>query len=156
MTVGDTPALTDYPAAVGVALGVVFTAILLFVSGRFDPTNGVLDALDPGGARLHWDCDGQSAVPDPRRRDERRGGWRADGGVRRDRGLLARPREGKLMSMLGLVLVIILILILLGGVGPSIYPGASWPYGYGLGHGGVGIIGIILIVILILALMGRL
>jgi FtsH-binding integral membrane protein len=42
MTVGDTPALTDYPAAVGVALGVVFTAILLFVSGRFDPTNGVL------------------------------------------------------------------------------------------------------------------
>jgi hypothetical protein len=42
MTVGDAPALTDYPAAVGVALGVFFTAILLVVSGRFDPTNGVL------------------------------------------------------------------------------------------------------------------
>ena len=44
MTIGDasSPQLTDYPAAVGVALGVLFTAILLVVSGRFDPTNGVL------------------------------------------------------------------------------------------------------------------
>jgi FtsH-binding integral membrane protein len=42
MTDAPNPQLTDYPAAVGVALGVLFTAILLVVSGRFDPTNGVL------------------------------------------------------------------------------------------------------------------
>ena len=59
------------------------------------------------------------------------------------------------MSLLGIVLVVILILILLGGIGPAIYPGASWPYGYGLGHGGVGLIGVILVILLILALLGR-
>ena len=42
MTLPDSPQLTDYPAAVGVVLGVLLTAVLLFVSGRFDPTNGVL------------------------------------------------------------------------------------------------------------------
>ena len=42
MTDAPAPQLTDYPAAVGVVLGVLLTAVLLFVSGRFDPTNGVL------------------------------------------------------------------------------------------------------------------
>ena len=42
MAAPDTPQLTDYPAAIGVAIGVLFTAILLVVSGRFDPTSGVL------------------------------------------------------------------------------------------------------------------
>jgi uncharacterized BrkB/YihY/UPF0761 family membrane protein len=37
-----TPKLTDYPASVGIALGVLFTAILLVVAGRFDPSGGVL------------------------------------------------------------------------------------------------------------------
>jgi FtsH-binding integral membrane protein len=36
------PKLLDYPASLGVALVVVFTAILLFLAGRFDPTGGVL------------------------------------------------------------------------------------------------------------------
>lgn len=42
MTDAQAPQLTDYPAAVGVVLGVLLTAGLLFVSGRFDPTNGIL------------------------------------------------------------------------------------------------------------------
>jgi uncharacterized BrkB/YihY/UPF0761 family membrane protein len=32
----------DYPAATGMAFGIVFTTCLLFVAGRFDPTQGVL------------------------------------------------------------------------------------------------------------------
>lgn len=59
------------------------------------------------------------------------------------------------MSLIGIILVVILILILLGGVGPSIYPGSPWPYAYGLGHGGIGVIGLILIILVVLALTGR-
>lgn len=36
------PKVFDYPASVGIALGIVFTAILLIVAGRFDPTAGTL------------------------------------------------------------------------------------------------------------------
>ena len=42
MTDAPTQQLSDYPAAVGMALGVLLTTILLVASGRFDPTNGVL------------------------------------------------------------------------------------------------------------------
>ena len=56
---------------------------------------------------------------------------------------------------MGLVLVIILILILLGGIGGP-YIGAPFTYGYGLGHGGIGIIGIVLLVLIVLLVMGRL
>jgi uncharacterized RDD family membrane protein YckC len=34
--------LLSYPISIGVTLGVVLTSILLVVSGRFDPTQGVL------------------------------------------------------------------------------------------------------------------
>lgn len=37
-----TPKMLDYPASIGIAMGVVFTTILLMVAGRFDPTGGVL------------------------------------------------------------------------------------------------------------------
>ena len=37
-----TPRILDYPASIGIALVVVFTAILLVVAGKFDPTQGVL------------------------------------------------------------------------------------------------------------------
>lgn len=37
-----TPKIMDYPASVGIALGIVFTAILLIVAGKFDPTHGTL------------------------------------------------------------------------------------------------------------------
>lgn len=36
------PKLVDYPASVGIALGIMFTALLLYVAGKFDPTHGVL------------------------------------------------------------------------------------------------------------------
>lgn len=36
------PKLVDYPSAIGIALVVVFTTILLFVAGKFDPTGGTL------------------------------------------------------------------------------------------------------------------
>ena len=36
------PKLTDYPASIGIALVVVLTTALLFVTGRFDATGGVL------------------------------------------------------------------------------------------------------------------
>lgn len=36
------PKLVDYPAAIGIALGIIFTTALLYVSGKFDPTHGVL------------------------------------------------------------------------------------------------------------------
>jgi uncharacterized BrkB/YihY/UPF0761 family membrane protein len=36
------PKLTDYPASVGLAVGVILTIILLFIAGKFDPTGGVL------------------------------------------------------------------------------------------------------------------
>lgn len=36
------PKIFDYPGAVGVSFIIVFTTILLFVSGKFDPTMGVL------------------------------------------------------------------------------------------------------------------
>jgi hypothetical protein len=54
--------------------------------------------------------------------------------------------------LLGYLLVILIIALLLGGVG-------WWhviPYGYGLGHFGLGGLVLVLIVILILVLMGRL
>jgi len=34
--------LSNYPSAVAVATGVIFTAILLFISHKFDPTQGAL------------------------------------------------------------------------------------------------------------------
>ena len=39
---GATTQITNYPSAVAIVVVVVFTAILLFVAGRFDPTKGVL------------------------------------------------------------------------------------------------------------------
>src|SRR5262245_1024121 len=36
------PKLLDYPASIGIALVVVFTAILLIVTGKFDPSGGTL------------------------------------------------------------------------------------------------------------------
>jgi len=36
------PRVFDYPATVALALAFVFTSLILFVSGRFDPTGGVL------------------------------------------------------------------------------------------------------------------
>ena len=52
---------------------------------------------------------------------------------------------------MGLILPIIVILLLFGGMG-SWSPGG---YGYGMGHGGIGIIGVILVVLLVLMLLGR-
>lgn len=37
-----TPKIMDYPALTGALFGVVFTAALLFVSGKYDPTGGAL------------------------------------------------------------------------------------------------------------------
>jgi uncharacterized BrkB/YihY/UPF0761 family membrane protein len=48
MTAGDlviappTPKLMDYPATVGIAFAILFTAMLVFIASRFDPTMGVL------------------------------------------------------------------------------------------------------------------
>jgi hypothetical protein len=36
------PSIANYPSAVAIVVTVVFTALLLFVAGRFDPTKGVL------------------------------------------------------------------------------------------------------------------
>lgn len=36
------PKIMDYPAAVGIALGIMFTTVLLYVAGKFDTTHGVL------------------------------------------------------------------------------------------------------------------
>jgi hypothetical protein len=52
--------------------------------------------------------------------------------------------------LLGSILVIILIVLLLGG-----FSGRFGGYGYGLGHGGVGIPGVVLFVVVILMLSGR-
>jgi hypothetical protein len=51
---------------------------------------------------------------------------------------------------LGLILVILLSIFLLGG-----FSGRFGGYGYGFGHGGIGIIGIILIILVVLLLLGR-
>lgn len=32
----------DYPASVGISLGIIFTALLVLVASKFDPTMGVL------------------------------------------------------------------------------------------------------------------
>ena len=62
---------------------------------------------------------------------------------------------GVRMSALGIVLIVLLILLLFGGLGGgSVVP--YWGYGYGFGHGGIGLLGIILIVLIVLLLMGRL
>lgn len=37
-----TPKLMDYPATLGIGIGIIFTTILVFVAGKFDPTGGVL------------------------------------------------------------------------------------------------------------------
>ena len=42
MSPSPLPAITDYPLAIGAVLTVVLTSALLLVSGRFDPTQGVL------------------------------------------------------------------------------------------------------------------
>lgn len=36
------PKLIDYPASIGIGIGIIFTAALLYVSGKFDPTHGAL------------------------------------------------------------------------------------------------------------------
>jgi uncharacterized BrkB/YihY/UPF0761 family membrane protein len=36
------PQMLDYPGAVGTAFLILFTTIMLFVAGKFDPTGGVL------------------------------------------------------------------------------------------------------------------
>ena len=36
------PKIMDYPVSIGIAVGVVFTTILLIVAGKFDPTGGAL------------------------------------------------------------------------------------------------------------------
>jgi uncharacterized BrkB/YihY/UPF0761 family membrane protein len=36
------PKIVDYPGAIGIALVIAFTTVLLIVSGRFDVTGGVL------------------------------------------------------------------------------------------------------------------
>jgi uncharacterized BrkB/YihY/UPF0761 family membrane protein len=36
------PRIVDYPGSVAIALGVVFTTVLVFVASRFDPTAGAL------------------------------------------------------------------------------------------------------------------
>jgi hypothetical protein len=40
--VNAAPAIANYPAAVAIVVTVIFTGLLLFVAGRFDPTKGVL------------------------------------------------------------------------------------------------------------------
>jgi hypothetical protein len=52
---------------------------------------------------------------------------------------------------LGLILIVILVIFLLGG-----FSRRFGGYGYGFGHGGIGVIGVILIVLVVLLLMGRL
>ena len=52
---------------------------------------------------------------------------------------------------IGLILIIIPFIALIGG-----FSGRFGGYGYGMGHGGVGIIGAILIVVLVLLFTGRL
>ena len=52
--------------------------------------------------------------------------------------------------MIGIILLVVLVIFLLGG-----FSGRFGCYGYGYGHGGMGIIGIILIIILVLFLLGR-
>jgi hypothetical protein len=37
-----TPRIMDYPVTIALAFGVVFTALLLIVAGRFDPSGGTL------------------------------------------------------------------------------------------------------------------
>jgi uncharacterized BrkB/YihY/UPF0761 family membrane protein len=36
------PKLLDYPASMGIAIGIVFTTALLYVAGKFDATGGTL------------------------------------------------------------------------------------------------------------------
>ncbi len=36
------PKIMDYPGALGISFMIVFVSLLLFISGRFDPTKGVL------------------------------------------------------------------------------------------------------------------
>lgn len=52
---------------------------------------------------------------------------------------------------IGLILIIILVIFLLGG-----FRGRFGRYGYGFGHGGIGVIGGVLIISVVLLLMGRL
>jgi uncharacterized BrkB/YihY/UPF0761 family membrane protein len=42
VVVPPVPKIVDYPGSVAIALGVVFTTILVFVASRFDPTAGTL------------------------------------------------------------------------------------------------------------------
>lgn len=37
-----TPKLMDYPSTIGIGIGVLFTAVLIYIAGRFDPTKGPL------------------------------------------------------------------------------------------------------------------
>ena len=123
MTDAPNPQLTDYPAAVGVALGVLFTAILLVVSGRFDPTSGVLTLSILVVLAFIGIVMVSLLFRDPRRRDECGGGGRADGGVWSGRGLLARPRErefvmcgfgiGTIFQVAIFVIVVLVVLALL-------------------------------------------
>jgi Protein of unknown function (DUF3309) len=54
--------------------------------------------------------------------------------------------------MLWTILIVVLIIVLLGGVaGPRL--NSSLAYGYGAGHGGIGVIGVILIIVVIVWLV---
>jgi hypothetical protein len=51
---------------------------------------------------------------------------------------------------LGTILLVILVIALLGG-----FTGVVGGYGYGFGHGGVGVLGAVLLVVLVLVILGR-
>tara|TARA_R110000787_G_scaffold211281_3_gene321119 strand:- start:62292 stop:62456 length:165 start_codon:yes stop_codon:yes gene_type:complete len=51
---------------------------------------------------------------------------------------------------LGTILLIVLVIFLLGG-----FSGRLGGYGYGFGHGGMGVIGTILIIVVVLMVIGR-
>jgi hypothetical protein len=59
-------------------------------------------------------------------------------------------QTGEDLMSLGTILLIILIIALLGG-----FSGVVGGYGYGFGHGGVGLLGTLLIIVVVLMLLGR-
>ena len=71
--------------------------------------------------------------------------------TRRSGRYFPTPRNERNVMSLGLRLIIILVIFLLGG-----FSGRFGGYGYGFGHGGIGVIGVILIVLVVLLLMGKL
>jgi hypothetical protein len=57
-------------------------------------------------------------------------------------------REGKLMSLLGLVLLVVLVLLIAGAV-------PRWPHSRSWGYAPSGTLGTILVIVLILVLLGK-